>query len=328
MNQDYVELRDITKTFGSVKANDHINFSIRQGEIHALLGENGSGKSTLMNILSGIYTPDSGEILLDGKPIVFHSPADSIRAGIGMVHQHFKLVEVFSAKENIVAGEQDRFWLHSKALSAEIKKLAERYTLHVDPDKKVYRMAVSEKQTVEILKVLYRGAQVLILDEPPAVLTPQETRTLFEILRNMKAMGCAVVIITHKLNEVMEISDRVTVLRKGRSIETLNTVDTNARALTEMMVGHAMSLDIARVQVDPSLIQPILEVENLSVMGPEHIPALDRVSFTLSSGEILGVAGIAGSGQKELCESVAGLEHISGGDIHFKGSSLLQADSA
>ena len=321
---DYVELRDITKSFGSVKANDHINFSIRRGEIHALLGENGSGKSTLMNILSGIYTPDSGEILLDGKPVKFNSPADSIHAGIGMVHQHFKLVEVLSAKENIVAGQKGRFWMRSKALSDEIRALAERYTLHIDPDKKVYQMAVSEKQTVEILKVLYRGAQVLILDEPTAVLTPQEIRVLFDILRNMKAMGCAVVIITHKLNEVMEISDRVTVLRKGQSIETSNTAETNARMLTEMMVGHPMSLDIDRAEVDPSLVKPILEVSDLTVMGPEHIPALDRVSFTLSSGEILGVAGIAGSGQKELCEAIAGLEHIAGGDIHFKGQSLLK----
>ncbi|MBR7185189.1 MAG: ABC transporter ATP-binding protein [Clostridia bacterium] len=321
---DYVELRDITKSFGSVKANDHINFSIRRGEIHALLGENGSGKSTLMNILSGIYTPDSGEILLDGKPIVFHSPADSIRAGIGMVHQHFKLVDVLSAKENIAAGEKSGFWLRAKSLGDEIRDLAKKYSLSVDPDKKIYQMAVSEKQTVEILKVLYRGAQVLILDEPTAVLTPQEIRVLFDILRNMKAMGCAVVIITHKLGEVMEISDRVTVLRKGKSIETIDTANTNARMLTEMMVGHPMSLDIDRAKVDPALIRPILQVNDLTVMRPENIPALDHVSFTLSSGEILGVAGIAGSGQKELCEAIAGLEHITGGDIVFKGQSLLK----
>ncbi len=320
---DYVELRDITKSFGPVKANDRINFSIRRGEIHALLGENGSGKSTLMNILSGIYTPDSGEILLDGKPVKFTSPADSINAGIGMVHQHFKLVEVLSAKENIVAGTKGRFWMRDKTLREEIRKLADHFTLSIDPDKKVYQMAVSEKQTVEILKVLYRGAHVLILDEPTAVLTPQEIRVLFDILRNMKKMGCAVVIITHKLNEVMEISDRVTVLRKGKSIETINTADTNARMLTEMMVGHPMSLDIDRAPVDSDRIKPILEVKDLTVMNAEHIPALDHVSFTLSSGEILGVAGIAGSGQKELCEAIAGLEHISSGNINFKGQSLL-----
>ncbi|MBR3678667.1 MAG: ABC transporter ATP-binding protein, partial [Oscillospiraceae bacterium] len=324
MQHDYVELRDICKSFGSVKANNHINFSIRRGEIHALLGENGSGKSTLMNILSGIYTPDSGEILLDGKPVVFHSPADSIAAGVGMVHQHFKLVEVLSAKENIVAGERGRFWMNSRALSGQIRALAEKYSLHIDPDKKVYQMAVSEKQTVEILKVLYHGAQVLILDEPTAVLTPQETRILFDILRNMKAMGCAIVIITHKLGEVMEISDRVTVLRKGQSIETFNTAETDARELTEMMVGRPMSLEIERTPVDTETSRPILEVKDLTVMGPEHIPALDSVTFTLSSGEILGVAGIAGSGQKELCEAIAGLEHISGGDVVFKGDSLLK----
>ena len=323
MHEEYVELLDICKAFGPVKANDHINFSVRRGEIHALLGENGAGKSTLMNILSGIYTPDSGEIRIDGKSVTFHSPADSIRAGIGMVHQHFKLVEVLSAKENIIAGDK-RPWIRSRQLTREIQALAGRYTLHIDPDKKIYEMAVSEKQTVEILKVLYRGAQLLILDEPTAVLTPQETRILFDILRNMKKMGCAVVIITHKLNEVMEISDRVTVLRKGQSIETFNTAETNARQLTELMVGRPMSLEIARAAVDAKKIKPLLEVKSLTVTNAEHISVLDHVSFSLSSGEILGVAGIAGSGQKELCEAIAGLEHISDGDIIFKGDSLLK----
>ncbi len=324
MNDICVKLQGICKSFGSVKANQNINFDVKKGEIHALLGENGSGKSTLMNILSGIYQPDSGHIELDGKPMTFSSPKDSIKNGIGMVHQHFKLVDVLSAKENIVAGTKDgRFFTGSKALAKKIRAIEEKYGLTLDPDKKVYNMSVSEKQTCEILKVLYRGANILILDEPTAVLTPQEITVLFDILREMKNQGCAIVIITHKLAEVLEISDRVTILRKGQSVATLNTCDTNAAELTEMMVGHPISLDIDRAEVDKDKIHGLLSVKGLTVYNGEKLKALDNVTFELSSGEILGVAGIAGSGQKELCETIAGLDKVAEGEIIYKNESIV-----
>ena len=292
----YIELRGICKSFGPVVANHNINLSVEKGEIHALLGENGSGKSTLMNMLSGIYSPDAGEIYLDGKAVSFSEPAEAIRAGIGMVHQHFKLVDVLTAKENIVAGkEKAGFFIKQKELTKEIQQIEEKYGLIVDPDKKIYNMSVSEKQTVEILKVLYRGANILILDEPTAVLTPQEITKLFDILRNMKQEGCSIIIITHKMNEVMEISDRVTVLRKGETIGTVKTSETDPRQLTEMMVGRAVSLDIERVPVDKENQRPLLEVKNLTAQNAEGREVIRQMSFTLNTGEILGVAGIAGT---------------------------------
>ena len=233
-----IELINISKSFGIVKANSEISLSIAPGEIHALLGENGSGKSTLMNILSGIYTPDEGIIKLDGSEVKFNSPSDSIAAGIGMVHQHFKLVDVMSATENILTGLPGGLFIKPKKAAKEIQAVADKYGLKIDLSKKVYEMSVSEKQTVEIMKVLYRGARILILDEPTAVLTPQEIVSLFGILRNMKSSGCSIIIITHKLNEVMEISDRVTVLHKGRSIKTLVTSETDMTELTTLMVGN------------------------------------------------------------------------------------------
>ena len=322
-SQSYIELRGITKIFGTVVANDQVDLSVRKGEIHALLGENGSGKSTLVNMLSGIYSPDGGTITIDGKEQRFQSPRDAIRAGIGMVHQHFKLVEVFSAKENIVMNEGKGVFLKGKALSEEIYKIGKKYGLMINPDKKIYRMSVGEKQTVEILKVLYRGAKVLILDEPTAVLTPQETKTLFDILRNMKAEGCSVILITHKLGEVMEVSDRVTVLRKGRSIGTVETAKTDPRQLTEMMVGRPIDLKIDRPPVDPALKKRVLSVEHLSCVDGDGIRVVDDMSFTVDGGEILGVAGIAGSGQKELCEMIAGLQKASGGRVVFQGEDIL-----
>ncbi len=324
MNEVCVELRGICKSFGTVKANNNINLTVRAGEIHALLGENGSGKSTLMNILSGVYTPDSGHILLDGKERVFSSPRESIDAGIGMIYQHFKLVDVFTAKENIVAGTSGSPFLKSKADSKSIKELADKYGLAVDPDKKVYNMSVSEKQTVEILKVLYRGARILILDEPTAVLTPKEIRVLFGILRNMKKAGCAIIIITHKLGEVMEISDRVTVLRKGESICSMLTADTGPREMTEMMVGRPVSLEIERLPIDESKHRPLLEVKNLTILNGEKRKAVNDMTFTLSSGEILGVAGVAGSGQKELCETIAGIDRAVSGEILFDGDDITR----
>lgn len=328
MDEICVRLEGICKSFGSVVANNKINFDVRTGEIHALLGENGSGKSTLMNILSGIYNPDAGHIELFSKRVSFASPKDSIKAGIGMVHQHFKLVDVLTAKENIIANGCDRltdgFFTSGKVMTARINEIEQKYGLVLDPDKKVYNMSVSEKQTCEILKVLCRGAKILILDEPTAVLTPQEIRVLFDILRSMKRQGCSIIIITHKLAEVLEISDRCTILRRGQSIKTLNTAETDARELTELMVGRPISLDIERVPIEREKLKPILNVKDLTVRGGEGINALDRVSFDLSGGEILGVAGIAGSGQKELCEAIAGLERVADGDIIFKGSSILR----
>jgi general nucleoside transport system ATP-binding protein len=318
----YIELRDIRKSFGSVKANDGVCLDVNRGEILALLGENGSGKSTLVNMLSGIYAPDSGTIILDGKERSFSSPSDAIRAGIGMVHQHFKLVSVMTARENIAIGERGAgFFVDGRKVGDKIYQIEKRFGLVTNPDKKIYDMSVGEKQTVEILKVLYRGANVLILDEPTAVLTPQETERLFAILRKMKEEGCAIVIITHKLNEVMEISDRVTVLRKGMSVGTVKTSETNPRELTELMVGGPVDLEIKRENAE-SGCELMLVVSDISLADDEGVPLLDGVSFNLRGGEILGVAGIAGSGQKELCEAIAGLQKVDTGSIKFLGEEL------
>ena len=310
----------ITKTFGSVVANDAIDLEVNYGEVLALLGENGSGKTTLMNMLSGIYHPDAGQIFVNGQPVSIASPVDARALGIGMIHQHFKLVEVFTAMENIVLGMPGKM-PSRKALRAEVKELCDTYGLEIDPEKPVWEMSVSEKQTVEILKVLYRGAKILILDEPTAVLTPQETEKLFDILRQMKAKGCAVIIITHKLNEVLAISDRVTILRKGKSVDTVATADVDANALTERMVGHAVSLAIRRPE--PKDVHTILKVVDLTVEKPDGSLGLDDVSFHIHSGEILGVAGVAGSGQKELCEAIAGLLPAKKGAVLYKKENIL-----
>ncbi len=309
-----IELKNITKRFGPVVANDSICLGLQRGEILALLGENGSGKTTLMNMLAGIYLPDEGEILADGKPITIRSPKDSFDHKIGMIHQHFKLVDIFTATENIVLGLNGG--KHDiKAANAKVKEICQRYGFDIDPTRKIYDMSVSQKQTVEIVKVLYRGADILILDEPTAVLTPQETEKLFAVLRNMRADGKAIVIITHKLNEVMELSDKVAVLRKGKYIGTVNTAETNAQALTDMMVGRAVALNIDRPKYENPV--PRLEVQGLTCFNSEGIKKLDNVSFTAMGGEILGIAGIAGSGQKELLESIAGLYPIAKGNIHY-----------
>lgn len=300
-----IEMRDITKTFGHVAANSHISLDIRWGEVLALLGENGSGKTTLMNILSGIYFPDSGKVFLDGNEVTIRSPKDAIALGIGMVHQHFKLVDNMTAAENIVLGLKGKGRLDLKKISAKVREIAERYGFHINPDRLVYDMSVSEKQTVEIMKVLYRGANVLILDEPTAVLTAQETEKLFAVLRSMRDDGKSIVIITHKLHEVLGLSDRVTVLRKGEYIGTVNTSEATAPSLTEMMVGRAVSLNIDRpVPENPT---PRLIIKNLTCYGEEGVKILDDINFTVNSGEILGIAGISGNGQRELLEGIAGL---------------------
>jgi len=302
-----VRMENITKTFGSVVANDKVSIEIRHGEILSLLGENGSGKTTLMNVLSGIYLPDSGKIFVDGREVAVTSPKDAFDLHIGMIHQHFKLVDVLTAAENIILGLNESTLVDLKKVRSAVKEICDRYGFVVDPNKKVYDMSVSEKQTLEIVKVLYRGADILILDEPTAVLTPQETQKLFCVMRNMKADGKSIIIITHKLHEVLEISDRVAVLRKGKYIGDVPTSETNALKLTEMMVGRAVSLDIDRTEpVDP---KPRLIVNNLTVCDADGVKRLDGVCFTAYSGEILGVAGISGSGQKELLEAIAGLQY-------------------
>lgn len=311
-----IQLKNLTKTFGRVVANKNVSLEVRKGEILSLLGENGSGKTTLMNMISGIYYPDSGEIYIDGKPVNIRSPKDAFAHGIGMIHQHFKLVDVFTAAENIVLGLEGKGKLDMKAARARILDICEKYHFDISPDQKVYDMSVSQKQTLEIIKVLYRGANILILDEPTAVLTPQETERLFEVLRLMKQHGNAVIIITHKLHEVLAISDRVSILRKGEYIGTVDTKDATEMSLTEMMVGQKVSLDIERPEpVNPQLR---LSVKNVSCVNKEGVTTLDNVSFEAYSGEILGIAGISGSGQKELLESIAGLQRTeSGASIEF-----------
>ncbi len=305
--QPIIELQGITKTFGKVIANHNVTMDIRKGEILSVLGENGCGKTTLMNMIAGIYYPDAGRILINGEEAKITSPRDAFSYKIGMIHQHFKLIDVFSATENIVLGVEDGKY-NLKEAKARILSMSEKYGFHIDPDKKIHEMSVSEKQTVEIIKVLYRGADILILDEPTAVLTPQEIRTLFSVLRAMRDDGKSIVIITHKLNEVMEISDRVAVLRKGEHIATVNTVDTSEQELTEMMVGQKIELNIERpLPKDP---QKRLEIKNLSITDADGIKILDDVNFEAYSGEILGVAGIAGSGQRELLETIAGLQTV------------------
>ncbi|MBR0407171.1 MAG: ABC transporter ATP-binding protein [Clostridia bacterium] len=311
-----LQMRGITKRFGSVVANDHVDLDVYQGEILAILGENGCGKTTLMNMISGIYFPDEGQIFVDGQEVVIRSPKDAFRHGIGMIHQHFKLVDLFTAAENIVLGVEEEGRYNLKTVNEKVGALANKYGFHLDPQKKIYDMSVSEKQTVEIIKVLYRGADILILDEPTAVLTPQEISRLFDVLRRMKADGKSIIIITHKLNEVLEVSDRVAILRKGEHIATVNTRDTNEAQLTEMMVGKKVSLNIDRTE--PKDAAPRLMVKGLNLDNSEGLHVLKDVSFTAYGGEILGIAGIAGSGQRELLESIAGLQPLKSGEIIFR----------
>lgn len=315
-----IECRQITKTFGSVVANDKIDLSVKFGEIMALLGENGSGKTTLMNMLSGIYHPDSGSILVGGKEVSINSPVDSGNLGIGMIHQHFKLVDVFSAMDNIVLGTREKL-LSRKVLKEKILEISRSFGLEIDPEKKIYDMSVSEKQTVEIIKVLYRGARILILDEPTAVLTPQETDKLFAILRRMKEQGCAIIIITHKLHEVLDVSDRVAILRKGKSVCTVDTKTSSEKELTELMVGRSVDLKIDRPEMEDK--KTILKVVDLTVMKSDGSMALNDISFDIRTGEILGVAGVAGSGQKELCETVTGLMPAKQGAILYHKENIV-----
>lgn len=334
-----LEMRGVSKYFGSVVANKNVNLKVYKGEILAVLGENGSGKTTLMNMISGIYFPDEGQMFVGGEEAVIRSPQDAFAYKIGMIHQHFKLVDVFTAAQNIVLGVKNepkpvddkknafsKFFAKigrkmesglykKKEVAAQVKGIADKYGFEIDPNKKIYDMSVSEKQTVEIVKVLYRGANVLILDEPTAVLTPQETEKLFAVLRKMKEDGKSIIIITHKLNEVLAVSDRVAILRKGESVGEIATKDADENKLTELMVGKKVALNIERST--PENCEDRLEIKGLNVKSHDGVKVLDNVSFTAKSGEILGIAGIAGSGQKELLEAIAGLQKLESGDMIF-----------
>lgn len=310
-----IELKGVTKVFGQIVANKDVNLQVKKGEILAILGENGSGKTTLMNMLSGIYFPDEGQIYVNGEEVVIKSPRDAFKYGIGMVHQHFKLVDVFTATENIVLGINDKEKFNIKKAEKKVKEITDKYGFDINLESKVYEMSVSEKQTVEIVKVLYRDAQTLILDEPTAVLTPQETEKLFDVLRRMKEDGKSIIIITHKLHEVMALTDRVAVLRKGEYIGTVDTKTATEQSLTEMMVGKKVSLNIERTApVNP---QDRIELKNVTTLNAEGVKAIDNLSFTIRSGEILGIAGIAGSGQRELLETIAGLQRPENGEIIY-----------
>ena len=311
-----IRLENISKSFGSIRANINVNLSVYRGEILAILGENGSGKTTLMNMISGIYYPDSGRIYIDGEEAIIASPKDAFRYKIGMIHQHFKLVDVFSATENIMLGVDDGKKFSEKDARAKVVEISEKYGFLIDPDKKIYQMSVSEKQTVEIVKVLYRGADILILDEPTAVLTPQESDRLFAVLRKMREDGKSIVIITHKMHEVLALSDRVSILRKGEYVGTVQTSETTEAELTELMVGKKVALNIDRAM--PHDCVDRLKVEHVSLTNMEGVQVLSDISFTARGGEILGIAGIAGSGQRELLEAIAGLQHLSEGTITYR----------
>ena len=320
-----LEMKNVSKYFGSLAANKNVDLTVYKGEILSILGENGCGKTTLMNMIAGIYFPDEGNIFVDGREVVICSPKDAFANGIGMIHQHFKLVDVFTAAQNIILGIDDGKRYNIKDVNAKVKEIADKYGFQIDPAKKIHEMSVSEKQTVEILKVLYRGADILILDEPSAVLTPQETDKLFAVLKRMRDDGKSILIITHKLHEVMSISDRVAVLRKGEHIATVETAETNTEQLTEMMVGKKVELNIERPE--PQNVADRLEVKNLSLTDGEGVKVLDNVTFTARAGEILGIAGIAGSGQRELLESIAGLCHPATGEIIYNNPKTGTAEN-
>jgi len=315
LEQIAIRMKNITKSFGSVRANHQLSLDIHRGEILALLGENGSGKTTLMNMLAGIYYPDEGQIFVNGHEVSIRSPKDAIDLGIGMVHQHFKLVDIFTATENVMLGLSEKGKFDKKATAQKIRDICRLYGFDIDPNQKVYNMTVSQKQTLEIMKVLYRGAEILILDEPTAVLTPAETEKLFAILKNMKTHGKSIVIITHKLHEVLSVSDKVAILRKGEHVATVPTAEATELSLTEMMVGKKVALDIDR-PAPPHTTDRIV-VQHLSCHNHEGAQILRDITFTAKGGEILGIAGISGNGQKELLEAIAGLQ------IPDAGSSIL-----
>lgn len=311
-----IEMKNITKYFPGILANDKINLELKKGEVLALLGENGSGKTTLMNILFGLYKQDEGEVFLNGKKIKIHSPSDALNNGIGMVQQHFTIIPSFSVSENVILGLKDeKFFIKTKNVDEKISKIGKEYKLPVDPKSKVWTLSVGEKQRVEILKILYRGANILILDEPTAVLTPTETDSLFKAIRKYTSEGCSVIFISHKLDEVMEISDRVTILRKGKKVNTFITKEINKKILAREMVGRDVLLDIKKPDVE--IGEEVLKIENLSVKNDKGLMAVKNLSLSIRKGEILGIAGVSGNGQKELSEAIYGLRKVENGEIIF-----------
>jgi ABC-type uncharacterized transport system ATPase subunit len=321
-NQIVLEAKGITKKFPGVLANDNINFDLRKGEIHALLGENGAGKSTLMNILYGLHKPDQGEILVNGRAAEIHSPNDSIALGIGMVHQHFMLIPVFTVAENVMLGDETtkRGALDRKTVAAKVEKISSQYGLDVDPHALVGTLPVGVQQRVEIVKTLYRDAEIVILDEPTAVLTPQEAEDLFRIMHDLTTRGVSIIFITHKLKEVMAVADRITVMRAGRVINTVNPADTNEAQLANMMVGRQVILTVQKK--DHEAGSEVLKVEGLSVRDQRDLETVHNVSFSVRGGEILGIAGVQGNGQTELSEAITGLRSPTGGKVIFGGHDL------
>ena len=323
-NKYILELKNITKKFMGIIANDNISLKIRKGEIYAILGENGAGKSTLMNILIGLYTPTSGKIYVNSKEVHIKSPKDSIQLGIGMVHQHYKLVEILTVAENIIIGWQPQNWYINKTkLYKHLLEISEQYDLLIQPDALISDLSAGEKQRVEIIKMLYRNVNILILDEPTSILTPQESKKLFKNLREMKTQGKTVIFISHKLNEIMDIADRVTVLRRGKLIKTLDKDTTNPKELTNMMIGREMQT-IEKKQINTNNMEqkPILIVNNLQAKGDEGEIALKDISFSMDAGEILGVAGVSGNGQSEFAEVLTGLRPLNSGKIDFQGKDI------
>ncbi len=321
MTKPLVEMKNITKRFPGVLANEGINLQVRAGEIHALLGENGAGKSTLMNILTGLYRPDEGEIYVRGLRTVLNSPRDAISAGIGMVHQHFRLVHPFSVAENVILGSCGQgLLLQRKKTEEQISRLSDRFGLQLEPRAKVWQLSVGEQQRVEIVKMLYRGADILILDEPTAVLTPQEVRDLFVTLRKMADSGRAVVVITHKLTEVMALADRITVLRGGKSVATVLKAETDERELTRLMVDREIMLDTGKAPARPG--GTVLELKAVAALGDKGHKALQNISLQIRAGEILGIAGVAGNGQKELAEVITGIRRTAAGQVVINGADM------
>lgn len=318
-----VALRGIVKRFPGVTANDRANLEVRRGEIHALLGENGAGKTSLMNVLYGIYHPDEGEIWVKGRRVTIHSPHDAIALGIGMIHQQFRLVQTHTVLENVILGLRERFFFPEQSARPRILALAEKYGLKVDPDARIWQLSAGEQQRVEILKALYRGVEILIMDEPTSMLTPGEALELLHILRRMTAEGLTVIFITHKLEEVTEVSDRVTVMRAGKSIATLETAQTNVRELAQLMVGRDVLFRLEKKAVTPGA--PVLKVQNLNVLSDKGLPAVVNLSLEVRAGEIFGIAGVSGNGQRELVEAIAGLRPVSGGEILFQGEDVTQS---
>jgi general nucleoside transport system ATP-binding protein len=321
-----LELRGITKRFPGVLANDHIDLTLEEGEIHALLGENGAGKTTLMNILYGLYQPDQGEILAQGQPVKVHSPRDAIAVGIGMVHQHFMLVPVFTVTENVMLGDESVRMggvLDRARAAAKIRQISEQYNLQVDPDSYVKDLPVGVQQRVEIIKLLYREANILILDEPTAVLTPQEVDELFKIIRTLVDGGKSIIFITHKLREVLEFADRITVIRRGKVIGTTTPAEADQYKLAEMMVGRSVKLEVEKEPAHPG--ETVMAVQDLTVLDERHQIAVDNISFEVKAGEVLGIAGVQGNGQTELVEALTGMRAVQNGKILLNNTEIANA---